>query len=342
MTIKDIAREAGVSTATVSRALNSPELVSEKKRKAIEAIVEKYGYTMNAAAREMVTRRTHLIGVVVPDITNTYVATALDSFAAALGGYGYSMFISVSNMKAELELDYLDNLKSKRVEAVVLPGNRLLSPEHDRLLAEKLKGTPILRIGNTNCEEFYCADPDEEQGAFQAIEYLIGLGHTRIAFLNGSVTVDSFFHKQQGVERAMKKHGIPIRPEYMPQVDTGNYGYDSYHTTVELLRLPQRPTAIFTAGDQFALGIYKAASVLGYQIPSDLSVVGFSGSPLSESIYPALTTISQYAHETGKQAARYLMEILEGEEETPRRIQLRAELVVRDSCAVPAAEKEER
>lgn len=332
VTILDIARESGVSTATVSRALNNPELVSEKTRNIIMQVVEKHNYTLNAAAQELVTQRTRLIGVLIYDVANDYISAVLESFSAELARDGYGMLISVSNMLETTELASIENLKSKRVEAIVLLGNRLLNPTHDHLLVSKLQGIPILRIGNTTCKDFYCVAPDEEEGSFRAIEYLIQLGHTRIAFLNGSKNIDSYYYKQKGFERAMKTYGVPMRSEYVVELDTSVRGQSFYTSTLELLKLPERPTAFFTIGDQAALGIYKAAGVLGYRIPQDLSVIGFSGSPISEVLYPELTTVSQYASATGKLAEKHLINILNGESDVPKCIKSRTELLIRDSC----------
>lgn len=335
MTIIDIANEAGVSTATVSRALNNPEKVSEKTMKKIMQIVEKHNYTLNAAAREMVTKRTRLIGVLIPDISNDYISTVLESFFLELANDGYRAYIAVTNMQEDLELAAINDLKSKRAEAVVLLGNRNLEPTSDHLLVSKMDGSPILRIGNTKCGDFYSLVPDEEEGAFQAAEYLIGLGHRRIAFLSGSNQIDSYYYKRKGFQRALRRHGIVQPEDMLCEIDLGKYALATFEKALELLQKPDRPTAILTVGDRLALGVYKAASLLGLKIPEDLSVIGFGGSPISECMYPGLTTVSQNAQKTGKQAEKYLVKILK-DECVANQIHTSTELIVRGSCMKPA------
>lgn len=334
MTIIDIANEAGVSTATVSRALNNPEKVSEKTMKKIMQIVEKHNYTLNAAAREMVTKSTRMVGVLISDISNDYISTVLESFFFELASDGYRAYIAVTDMREDLELAAINDLKSRRVEAVVLLGNRNIEPTGDHLLVSQMDGSPILRIGNTKCKDFYSLVPDEEEGAFQATEYLIGLGHRRIALLSGSSRIDSYYYKRKGFRRALRKHGIAQQEGMLCEINLGKYTLETFEKALELLQRPDRPTAILTVGDRLALGVYKAANILGLKIPEDLSIVGFGGSPISECMYPGLTTVSQNAQETGKQAEKYLVKILKGES-VANQFHTPTKLIVRGSCMKP-------
>ncbi len=331
-TIKDIAHEAGVSTATVSRVLNTPTLVSLERRKLVERVISEHNYSSNALARELVTKNTNLIGLLVTDITNTFVPAVMDSFSKELEKYNYNMFVCITGADPSREQHFIDIMRQKRVEGIVLIGNRPISSPNNAGLSKLAKHMPVLKIGYTDIDRLMSVRTDEELGTYKAVEYLIKLGHKRIAFLNGSENVDTYYCKKIGYEKAMRDYNLEPQEKYYIKVDSYLSGSGGYNGAMQLMSLNEKPTAIFTAGDQIAFGVYNAVQSCGYRIPDDISVVGFSGSYMSEMIYPSLTTVAQYALETGIEAARQMVKKLRKEGDVQQNIVFTPELILRKSC----------
>jgi len=330
-TILDIAREANVSTATVSRVVNSSGNVSDEKQMLVEAAIKKLNYEPNAIARELVTKSTNIIGLLVPDITNTYVPTVMNSFVNEIESYKYTTFLGITNADPQKELRYINIMLQKRVEALVLLGSRLRNSATDKRLAEISKRIPVLfmdYLPDTD-GDFACVMTDEEKGTFLATEYLINLGHKRIAFLNGNTDYTTYFYKHKGFAAAMKKHGIEVQRKYMVTVDPHFNG--GYLGCTQLLELSEHPTAILASGDQVAVGTYKAIFSKGLKVPDDISVIGYSGSPMSEGVYPALTTVLQFALEAGSEAAHMLRGLLKGSRTEKEKI-FTPRIAERESC----------
>lgn len=334
MTIKDIANEAGVSIATVSRAINRPDMVSPEKRKIIEDLIRKYDFTLNASARELVTKNNKSIGLIVSSLTNTYLQNVIDSLIKKLDTFGYNLTISITNNSERREAAFLDIMKERRVAAVILLGSRPMHSRNNDALVELSKSIPVLRIGYSSRKEFYNVNTDDIQGSYIATEYLINLGHKRIAFLNGNDTLDTYYIKQKGYVKAMKDYGLPVEDTYIAHVESDFSGSGGYLGTMEFLSLSEVPTAIVTAGDQFALGAYRAIQSSGLKIAEDISVVGFSGSPLSIGIYPQLTTVSQFGNEVGIESAKMLVDVLENRP-VEKTIVFEPKILYRNSCAAP-------
>lgn len=329
-TIYDIAVAAKVSTATVSRVINTPELVSEKTRAKVEEAIEKLHYAPNALARELVTKSTNLIGLLIPDIANSFSPAVVDSFVGEMERNGYNIFVSITDADPEKENKCIDIMLKKRVEGIVLLGTRRM----DRLANERIgilaRRIPIVAIDYMpGAEGVCCVRCDEILGAFYATEYLIQLGHKRIALLNGNEEYTTYYYKRKGYRQAMEKYGLPVREEYC--IATTPYFRGGYEACMQFLSLPEPPTAMFISGDQMAVGAYNAILSSGLKIPDDMSVVGFSGSPLSKAVYPPLSTVSQYARETGSAAAGIMLQKLR-REETKERVVFQPTLVKRASC----------
>ncbi len=335
VTIKDIAREAGVSISTVSRVINNPDSVVAQKRERVSEVIFQMGYTPNAAAREMVTGSTKLIGVLVSDIRNAFIAALLTVFTEQLEKHGYSVFIGITGMDKKKEAHYVEIMRQKRVEAVTMFGVRRIDVKHDEEIARRLSGTPVIKVGPAFGDCYHNISTDEERGAFLATEYLIGLGHKRIGLITGRLECDSYYCKQLGFQRAMSAHNVLVYADYVYQVAADTFALDAYEPARKMLSLETRPTAVLLSGDQWALGVYRAAAEKGLRVPEDLSVVGYGNSPLSECLYPALTTVNQATDELGMNITRMLMEILKRDNTQRKVTRLDAELLVRASCAAP-------
>ncbi len=333
-TIKDIARRAGVSTATVSRVLNTPDAVSEDRRQRVLQAIEQLNYTPNALARDLKTNRTGAIGILLPDITNTFTPTVIESFLQVMNRHGYNTLLCITGADPQLELEYIRMMNKKRVEGFVFLGSRSFCEKNDDYIEHIAQKLPVIMADYLDRPSVSHIMTDEEQGAYLATQYLLGLGHRRIAFLNGDHTrYTTHQFKRQGFLRAISEARASLS-DCMPVTVPPNY-LGGYEAACRLFALSERPTAIFAAGDQIAVGVYRAAQEHGIPIPQALSVIGFSGSPISMSVYPPLTTVSQFAQQTGEQAARLLLEILKDPQSGPRNHILAPELVLRQSCAPP-------
>jgi DNA-binding LacI/PurR family transcriptional regulator len=191
---------------------------------------------------------------------------------------------------------------------------------------------PVLMINDYMIgSNVYSVMTDETEGAFQAVKYLIKLGHKKIAFINGDVDYTTYLYKLRGYERALEANGIEFDEKY--HIKQTPYEEGGYLGTKKILQMKEdRPTAIFTASDQIAVGVYKAIYEAGLKIPLDFSVVGFSGIPLSKELFPELTTVDQFAYNTGSKAGRTLMKLIAGETLEQKRILLEPKLIIRNSC----------
>lgn len=336
VTIKDVAERAGVSVVTVSRAINHPEIVSEKRAQRIQKAIDDLGYTPNAAARSLVIKSTKVIGVLLPDINNIYLPSVVSTLTDELEKRGYTIFLCTTGGTREKEARIIRIMQEKRVDGMILLGTRPIEAE-SHVLEQAARSIPVVILDyTTNCN-MYCVRADEAAGMELAVKHLVTLGHSKIALINGEKNFTTNFYKQIGYETALRNSGIGLRPEYIiassPYYDGGIEG------TEQLLNLPDPPTAIVTAGDQIAMGAYYAAQRRGYRIPQDISIVGFSGSPTSAYIYPPLTTVNQHGPESACQAALLLVKIIEGREISDRNIIITPSLIVRESCAPPRAQE---
>lgn len=332
-TIYDIAVEARVSTATVSRVLNNPELVAEKTRLKVQSAIERLHYAPNALARELVTKNTNLIGLLIPDIANSFSPAIVDSVMAELEKNGYHIFLSITDADPEKELSCIDLMLKKRVEGIILLGARLLgAPSNARIAALAQQGNPVVVVDYFDDEDAVCCVRcDEQAGAALAVEHLLGLGHRSIALVNGQEELTTYHYKRLGYESALAGAGLAPRGDFC--VNVPSYFEGGYEAAQQLLDLPDPPTALFVGGEQMGVGVYRAIASRGLRVGEDVSVIGFSGSPLSQAVYPALSTISQRAREMGALAAQKMLSLIAGEEAKSE--VLAPVLLRRDSCRRP-------
>ena len=339
MTIKDIAKAAGVSTATVSRVLNNPDAVSDKRRVHVLQTIEKLQYTPNLLARELKTNSTKVIGVLLPDIKNTFAPSVIENIVQTMNQHDYHTLLCITNADPLLERQCLQMLIRKRVEGLVFLGSRHYNGENDNYIEQLAQKIPVIMIDYLDKPSVSHVMVNEVEGAYQATKYLLQLGHKRIAFLNGDPDGYTTYHyKLQGFLRAMNElpadsisyRQILVSPDYMG-------GYDA--ASILLKQNSWRPTAIFAAGDQIAVGVYRAAQEIGIAIPKELSVIGFSGSLVSMSVHPPLCTVAQFPKEIGEQTALLMLRFLQGKQHPPYDMILAPKVLQRQSCCPPPEER---
>lgn len=340
VTIKDIARAAGVSHATVSRALNGNTLIPEKTAVSIRNLAEKMGYMPSAAARGLKTHRSRVLGVIVSRIDNPYFGEVVQGIEDALQNKGYSIFIASSNLDRAQEKTIVQAFCEHRVDGVII-GSVHFSREYSNSL--KKHGIPIVVINNQSPRDYdYSIAHDDVVGAREVTDHLIQLGHTRIAYIGDDRAGRINRDRMRGFRQSMQSAGLPMEEEWTVTahgsgIEQGSEGMDL------LLNLPNLPTAIFCFNDLMAIGALKLMQQRGIAVPDQIALAGFDNISYSAYTTPALTTFDQPKRQIGSEAARILLDLIQrepggngheprgnGNEPPPTQL-IRGQLLVRES-----------
>lgn len=322
-TVKEIAAAAKVSVATVSRALQRPELVSEKTRERINEVVKRLGYTPNALARNLRTSRTRLIVALLPDIANPFFSEVIRGIEQVAYEKGYSVLLGETQSNLVREQAYADMVAARQVDGMITMFHRVPAIPMDGRLplvnaCEYVKDSAISSV--------YV---DNVAAAESAIDYLVALGHRDIAFIAGPSSSPICVDREQGYHLALRRANIAANPALTA---VGDFSIEAGERAIEMLRAQGRTfSAVFCSNDEMAIGAMRALSSAGLRIPDDVSVVGFDDIRFSRYTTPPLTTISQPKNALGREAMTMLIEILNDPEVPPRKRVLSAELVVRGS-----------
>jgi len=326
-TIYDVARLAGVSTATVSRALNGTGQIAASTRATIEAAVEQLGYRPNTIARSLVTKTTQTIALLLPDITNPFYAALVNGIQQTALSHGHTMLLCTTESDAGREEHYLRVLRAKQVDGALVDG--LVLPP-DRIARFVEDGFPIVCLDrDIDSRSIPLVQVDNRLGGRIATEHLIDLGHTRIGHVTGAGELGISDERLAGYRDALSGAGLPVDFQL---VEEGRFTDDGGHDAARRL-LEREPgvTAIFAANDLSALGVLNAVAEAGKRVPDDVSVVGFDDLHLSAYTAPPLTTIRQPAVEIATLATEILIGLTKGREVEEMRHLLEPELVVRAS-----------
>ncbi len=329
--IKDIARLAGVSHSTVSRALRESPLVSEETRERIRRIANQHGYRPNAAARELVTRRSSIIGVVVTNIADPFAAEVVLGIDDAANERRYSLLLANSNADPEREMRVVHSFAERRVDGIIVTSSRVGA------YVETVSETrvPIVMLNNQHPSEFlYSVIIDNFSAAFDAASYLAQLGHRRIAYIGDRLGFQSDSERFGGYCAALEKAKIQFDPGLVVHGDGKIAG--GADAVAALLDLRPRPTAIFCYNDMTALGALSTIAAHGLRVPHDISIIGFDDLFVAQTAHPPLTTVRQPMREMGRIAFETLIQLLAGAHVQPSR-KIKGELIVRQSTA-PYAE----
>ena len=307
-TIKDVAKKAGVSYATVSRALNNHPEINEETKKRILKIAMEMGYQPNAIAQGLVKKETKTIGLIIPDITNPFfpeVARGIEDTAVEAG---YTIFLCNTNWNVEREERYLNVLMQKQVDGLIIAPSSEEVSHLKKILDSGMNTIFISRV--INHANSTCIIIDNIRGGQQAVEYLIQRGHQRVAFIGGREDISTNQERLQGYAQALKNNGLKFDNTL---VKTGSFKRDSGHYIMnQFLKLEERPTAVFAANDLLALGAIQAIKENGLSIPSDIAVVGFDDIEFASLPEIQLTTVAQPKYDMGNLAFSTLMELIKG------------------------------
>lgn len=327
--IKDIAAISGVSPATVSRTLRNPQIVSEQTRNKVMKAVQEGGYTPNRFGANLRTQKSNSIIVVMPDITNPVNSGIIRAIESEAQKAGYAILLGDTQGLEERERHYANMTQSGQADGILLFSSRLpFAAKDDVVLTQQLP--PLVNsCENIAIEGISKVMIDNVAGAKAAVEHLLDLGHTRIAAIMGPLDTPSTLERLKGYKLALSKAGLEINDSLLI---SGNYRTEAGMSAMEtLLKLRQRPSAVFCFSDDMAIGAMSILQANGYRIPEDMSVIGFDDIRYAALMTPALTTIHQPLEDIGKACMKLLLEQLSGANKEPQYIELPFSLVVRQS-----------
>ena len=332
VTLKVVADAAGVHLSTASRALDAAKrhLLADEVVLRVEAEARKLEYRRNPVAASLRTRRTRLVGVLVPDIANPVFSPIISGITERLGAEGYSTIVADVGSAAERQSILVDELIARRVDGLILATVR----RDDPVLGHCLKmQVPVVLVNRADeSDRVPSVVSDDGQGMALAVDHLVGLGHRRIGHLAGPAHLSTGHLRSQGFKRAMARHGLPIVAGSIATAPI--YDRDAGEAaTQKLLALAPALTAIVAANDLLALGALRALRSAGLSCPGDLSVVGHNDMPLVDMLDPPLTTIRIGPRGMGTESADLLLAELAGRTGPARRVIVRPELIVRGSTS---------
>jgi DNA-binding LacI/PurR family transcriptional regulator len=327
-TIVDVAGRAGVSKSLVSRVMRGERAVSASSRDAVIAAAESLGYRPNAVARSLVQRRTFNVGVMISDLHNVFFAEVLDGLDLAATAGGYRILITTGNRERDAEAQALEQLLQLRADGIVLAGARL-PPE---VVAAAARSVPVAVVGsNFPLTEVDVVVNDDVRGGELAVEHLAGLGHVCIAMIDGGEGAGAG-DRRAGYESAMRRLGLGLHMRVESADFTEAGGREGIR---RLLGSGPRPTAVFASNDLAAVGALNAVEEAGYEVPGDVSLVGYDNTALAALRHISLTTINQPRQRIGELAMAALLRRIEHPTARARRQVLPPDLVVRATTAPP-------
>lgn len=328
VTIYDVAREANVSMATVSRVVNGNPNVKPATRKKVVEVIDRLGYRPNAVARGLASKKTTTVGVVIPDISNIFFAELARGIEDIATMYKYNIILSNSDQNTEKELHLLNTMLGKQVDGIVFMGGNI-TEEHVREF--ELSPVPIVLAGTVeDSGKIPSVNINYQEAAYDAVKELIAKGHKRVAYVSGP------FHdkvnneaKLPGYKKALEEAGIEFNEELVVE---GDYTYDSGLEAWQKLReLTDKPTAVFVGNDEMALGVVHGAQDEGVNIPEEAEVISFDNTRLALMVRPQLTSIVQPLYDIGAVSMRLLTKYMNKEKVDENIVVLPHRIEERDS-----------
>jgi LacI family transcriptional regulator len=323
--LRELAQRVGVSTSTASRALNQNTAISEEVRKRVLRAAQEANYIPNSLARGLALRRSHLIGLVVPSITNPFFAEIARGAHEAAYERGYAVTLCDTQRSKAREDLFVQTLLRSGVDGVIVTGG-VLSPEHIQGLRQH--NLPLVFAGRRSCTGESGVSVDNIAAGHEATRFLIGKGYREILYLSGAAESHASKDRQRGYEDAMESHGLP------PSVVRGDYSMESgFEEASRIAGSKNPPRAVFAANDMLAIGLIMGLINLGVKVPNDLAVVGCDDVPMGALIRPALTTVHVPMYDIGVRATQLLLHAMEDDTSGPAEsILLESRLVIRDSA----------
>lgn len=332
VTINDVALEAGVSITTVSRVFNKNYPVKLETRKKVEKAIEKLQYKPNIIARGLIMKKTSVIGVIVPGLTNLFFPTIVEAIDDVTKKQGYTISLNNTSGDAKLERELVEKMISLQVDGIIAidPASENLD---NNFYIEASEQLPVIIVNaNSSRANLNYISYNEEIGTIEAFEYLVKLGHKRIAFLRGEKSF-SYDLKERIYLNMIDKYKLGYKKILKVRHGNAIEGTVEAESKIrELIQSQEKPTAVFACNDLMAVGAMGACSDLGIKIPDDMSVIGFDNTLLSKISYPKLTTIDLKMDMVGKRAAEEMLNLIENVIISRIKVVLNTGLVIRESC----------
>jgi LacI family transcriptional regulator len=334
VTLEDIAKRLRVSRVTVSKALRGHPDISEETVRRVHKVASELGYSPNLIARNLSSRRSNMLGLVVPKIAHFFFGSVIEAVYNTAFMHNYEVILLVSQENAEREWRHLQTLVSMRVDGIIVSvSQETRDPEIFRRI-RKMR-IPLLfvdRMPEPPLPGFSSLLVDDRNGAFQAVEQAIKVGYRKLAFLGGNPHINIGKNRLLGFEEAMNAHEIPVEKEWI--VNQGGFGKDvGYNGLKHFHRSCKLPEFILAATYPVALGVYEAAKELGLRIPGDLDMISFGDSDVGRFISPSLSCVSQPTQELGTRAVQMILDMIHRQGSLEgQRVELATELILRDTC----------
>ncbi|MCW8850214.1 MAG: LacI family transcriptional regulator [Melioribacteraceae bacterium] len=331
ITLSDIAKKLNFSAVTISKALRNHPDISVKTKKIINKTAEQMGYTPNYMARNLSSKKTNTIGLVVPKIAHFFFGAIIESIYDLAFKNDYEIILMVSQENEEKEKKHIQTLLAMRVDGIIIS---LSQETKDYTIFENVinKKIPLVFIDRIpkmkNINQVFV---DDQNGAFNAIEYAIKLGYRKIGHFGGYTQINIGQQRLLGFEKAMKKHKVPLNPSWIFKGGFGDqYGYDSF---MKLYKANNLPELIFTVTYPVALGIYRAVNELGLKIPNDIDLICFGDAEEQKYLYPALSCIKQPTNLIAHSAMEIMLNNLDSlENREVKSVEVPTELILRGTC----------
>lgn len=329
-TVKDVAKEAGVSTATVSRVLNQCGSVHVRTRARVEEAIRALKYHPSRVARRLRVKdqSASMLGLVIPDLQNPFFSELARGVEDVAYEHQHALIVCNSEENAKKEAFYLRTMRAESVDGIILP----MADEQSEILRQLLhEGKPIVCVDRQPAR--ICVDTvlaDSVRGAYIATERLIGLGHRRIGIITGLPHLSTSRDRVAGYRRAFQDYGVPFDPVLVCEGDSRRQS--GCTLGLRLLDLPEPPTAIFPCNNMMTLGALEAIRRRNLRIPDDVALIGFDDVPWAKAFSPPLTVVRQPSYEMGRRAAQLLLERINAPRRPPATHVMQPELIIRNSC----------
>lgn len=327
VTIQDVAAAAGVSVSTVSRVLNDKDDVAPETYENIQRVINELGYTSSLAAKSMRSRKTNVIGLIVPDLEQAFCLNVVKGVNRAIEQLNYDLLVytggnSQDQSWAVRERQYVSLLNGSITDGIIV-----VAPTAETFSTHY----PLVAIDpHLDSTDFPAVIATNRVGAMSAMEYLISLGHRRIGFIGGRPDLQSAIRRLQGYKDSLRQSNIPLDPDL---IQIGDFTQETaYHCAQKLLALPTRPTAIFAANDKSAIGAIEAITEAGLKVPDDISIVGFDNIEEASFVNGGLTTVDQFINDMGRVAVEMLVNLIQNKPVEHHIYRMPTKLIVRNTC----------
>lgn len=334
ITIYDIAREAGVSPSTVSRILTGSAKVNQEKRDRVLALMQRYDFHPNNAARSLSEKHSRILGIICPDVRNPYYANLFAECERQAYAQGYLLMMNNSFGDPNLEIAFVNRMLEQRCESIIMAGgvtDWVKLPEDYQTALQRLAAqVPLICTAPVELENCYQITINQSRAMYQSLTHLVALGHRRIAFLYGPINCFQSVERRASYCAQMRQLGLPLRQEYL--IEASSFSDTAgYEAILRLLSLAEPPSAVIASNDMIAVGGMRAARRLGMNLPQDISFIGFDDSILAEVTVPQLTSVHvDYAAYAGL-ILDTVFAVMNGED-VPRTQCFDTTLSIKDSC----------